>query len=332
MWSSFEKPDNWSTIALGAVSIFLGYLLVKKAYSTALSHTENAPSRTTCENLVELYVFPCSQNVISASPASSKIQLYCRMAGIPHKLRPAEIGKNPKGKVPYILHDNKLIGDSELIIRYFENSYDLNRMSVCNAVKPFSVNKVPKFIPYPDLSLEQQAVSDLVRVTCESDLYWTLISTRWMGEWGVTKSEDNWNTTKRLYFGAIPALIRWALVPFIRAKTLRDAYAVGLARHSPDDQIYLARRLFKGLSTQLGDKDYFLGDIVSNVDAAAYAILENFICTAATWPNPFTEFLTNECPNLSAYVARLRSTFFEDFTDGSIYLTERIQGEIIMKM
>lgn len=253
------------------------------------------------------------------------------MAGIPHKLRPAEIGKNPKGKIPYILHNNNLIGDSELIIRYFENSYDLNRMSVSNAVKPLNNNTIPKFIPYPDLSPEQQAVSDLVRVTCESDLYWTLVSNRWLGEYGVSKSEANWNTTKRLFFGPIPALIRWALVPFIRAKTMRDAHSVGLARHSPDDQIYLARRLFKALSTQLGDKNFFLGDIVSNVDATAFGLLENLISTTATWPNPFTEFFTNECANLPAYVTRLRSTFFEDFTDGSLSLTERSKGEIIMK-
>jgi hypothetical protein len=51
------------------------------------------------------------------------------------------------------------VGDSELIIRYFENSYDLCSMSVVNAVTPYSDHKtVPKFIPYPQLSPEQQAV------------------------------------------------------------------------------------------------------------------------------------------------------------------------------
>jgi hypothetical protein len=53
---------------------------------------------------------------------------------------------------------------------------------------------------------------------------------------------------------------------------------VGLARHSPDDQIYFGRRLFKALSALLGEKAFFLGAIVSNVDATAYAILGTDEC------------------------------------------------------
>lgn len=60
---------------------------------------------------------------------------------------------------------------------------------------------------------------------------------------------------------------------YASAAVMRDAWAVGLARHSVEDQRYFGRRIFKALSVQLGDKDFFLGDIISNVDAIAYGAL-----------------------------------------------------------
>jgi hypothetical protein len=55
---------------------------------------------------------------------------------------------------------------------------------------------------------------------------------------------------------------------------MRDAYAVGLARHSVEDQRYFGRRLFKALSVQLGESHFFLGNnIISNVDSIAYSAL-----------------------------------------------------------
>jgi hypothetical protein len=54
---------------------------------------------------------------------------------------------------------------------------------------------------------------------------------------------------------------------------MRDAYAVGLARHAPEDQVWFGRRILQALSAQLGKKDFFLGDFVSGIDCIAYSAL-----------------------------------------------------------
>ena len=142
------------------------------------------------------------------------------MSGIPHNVLLADLGANPKGKIPYIKHGGKLIGDTELIIRYLENSFDVKAMA---AKAKSAYTGATAFVPFDDLSPSDQAISDLVRLTCESELYWALVSIRWLGAVGISASEENWYTAAKNYFGDLPLALRLAFVPMIRANVAKDA-------------------------------------------------------------------------------------------------------------
>src|SRR3954469_19785882 len=55
------------------------------------------------------------------SPFCTKLECYLRMAEIPYKTAAMQLGKAPKGKIPYIARgDGTLVGDSQLIIEELE--------------------------------------------------------------------------------------------------------------------------------------------------------------------------------------------------------------------
>src|SRR5262245_38562720 len=59
----------------------------------------------------------------NVSPFCTKLECYLRMAEIPYKTASMQIGKAPKGKIPYVeLPDGKRMGDSHLIIDHLERA------------------------------------------------------------------------------------------------------------------------------------------------------------------------------------------------------------------
>src|SRR5687768_686806 len=57
------------------------------------------------------------------SPFCTKLETYLRMTRISHEIRDADLRKAPKGKVPYVDIDGKLIGDTRLIIDYLNRKH-----------------------------------------------------------------------------------------------------------------------------------------------------------------------------------------------------------------
>jgi len=254
--------------------------------------------------------------------------LYARVAGIPHTVGDVNHGQNSKGKAPYIVHGGKVIADSQLIIRYFENSFDLVAMA-----KKVREPQQPEFVPFCDLSPEDQAKSDAVRILCETEIYWSIASIRWLGVAGITQTESSWHTTVEKYFGKLPAALRFFLVPWLRVTLARDAYGYGFARHSPKDQIYLAKRAIKALSVLLGREKFFLGsNIVSEVDCVAHAMIENISGEKDAWPNALSEFIISECKNLVEFEERVKGFYCNDLDPKKLDVPPGCdRGEIILK-
>jgi glutathione S-transferase len=62
-------------------------------------------------------------NTPNLSPFCTKLECYLRMAEIPYKTAAMQLGKAPKGKIPYVvLPDGKAMGDSQLIIEHLERA------------------------------------------------------------------------------------------------------------------------------------------------------------------------------------------------------------------
>lgn len=302
---------DWRITALTVLCGAQMYNTIKKTFNVPWSYPENVVTKGSSASLVTVYVFKGSGVTVSSSPFSSKIEMYCRLAGIPHEIKEADYNKAPKNKTPYIEHDGNMVGDSELIIRYLENTFNVSYMSGLDGAKN-------PFIPFAKLNAADRARSELIRVLCEETLYWGIMSIKWAGKAGICKTETAWHNTVENYFDAIPAAMRGAITSMIRVDVLRDAKGQGLNRHSPDDQLYLMKRAVETLSTSLGKQSFFLGAAPTECDCIAFATLDCLL-DDSHWPNELTDFLRDECPNLVRYHRFIRDTVFEDMQVGDKY-------------
>ena len=68
--------------------------------------------------MLTLYQTQRAWNAPNISPFCTKLETYLRMADIPYTIAPGNFPfqKAPKGKVPYILFEGRLISDSSRII------------------------------------------------------------------------------------------------------------------------------------------------------------------------------------------------------------------------
>jgi hypothetical protein len=271
-----------------------------------INEIEFPPFDRSDDPVVHAYVLKGDGKSISSSPFSIKLSSYLRLTGIPHTIHEGDIMRAPKGKIPYIIHQGQVISDTQLIIRYLENTFNLETM--------LKENK-NNFLLYSQLTVQEKALCEMIRLTCEGQLYWAIISIRWLGSSGVSGLESNWHQTVKSYFDAIPTIIRSAFTSMIRVNIYHDARAFGLTRHSAQDQCYLLSRTLDSLSALLDQKLFFLGEIPTECDCIAYGTLQA-LCQDEEWPNPLTSYLYQSCSNLVAYTSRMRKILYPDHIPG----------------
>lgn len=216
----------------------------------------------------------------SASPFVNKLVMWLRMAGIPYTLgEPKGPPASKTGKVPYIVKaDGAVVADSSVIIATLaaERGIDLGG--------PFG--------------REERAQLTAIQRLCEDSLYWTIVYFRWIDPAG-------WQITQPAYFSFIPALVRWAVTPFIRRSVGRSLFGQGLGRRSAGEVAAVGIADLDALVGLLGEQDYLLGR-PTVADAIAWGMLAGFFGTP--YADPVTMHARAQ-PTLAAYVTRMNARF-----------------------
>src|SRR5262245_31449466 len=103
------------------------------------------------------------------SPFCTKLETYLRATATPHKVETADFRKAPKKKIPFVLLDGALVGDSQLIIN------ELERRAGDKALDH-------------GLSPRDVAIGHATRRMIEEGLYFVGLHMRWVDEggWKVT--------------------------------------------------------------------------------------------------------------------------------------------------
>ncbi len=233
--------------------------------------------------MIKLYQYEPALGLPNASPFCMKLETYLRMAQLPFvapmiKLR--DIGRAPKGKLPYVQDGTAFLADSNLIIDYLKTTYG-DRLDVW-------------------LSNEQRAVALAFQRLLEENLYWALLYSRWIEPQG-------WAVTKNAFFGKLPAPLRWVIPTLARRGMHQQLHGQGMGRHSTQEIYAIAARDITALSDFLADKPYFMGDEPCALDASAYAFLANIV-----WV-PMASALQQHAlqyPRLEVYCRRMRSRYY----------------------
>src|SRR5882672_9312533 len=133
--------------------------------------------------MIKLYQFAPAFGLPNGSPFCMKLETYLRMTGQRFELvSNGNVLKAPKGKLPYIEDNGKLICDSTLIVDYLKATYH----------DPLD----------GWLSAEQKAIALAFQRLLEENTYWAVIHTRWV-------EPEGWAKTRIAFFGALPRPLKW---------------------------------------------------------------------------------------------------------------------------
>jgi glutathione S-transferase len=228
--------------------------------------------------MITFHTFAGRYGLESLSPFCMKAEVYLKLMKLEYERKVGGNPRNaPKQKLPMIEDDGTIVCDSTAIIEHLEKK-----------------SKTPLD---GGLSDADWARARVIQRTLEEGLYFVVLWSRWA-------EDEGWNVTKG-FFDAIPAAVRWAIVPFVRKQVVNAAYAQGTGRHSRDEIYELGKRDIKAFATLLGDSKYVLGDRVRTVDCCAYAFCANILVPPIETP---MKDYAKTFPQLSAYVERMKET------------------------
>jgi len=230
--------------------------------------------------MITLHTFGPNFGLPDPSPFVTKADVLLKMSGVPFKTCIGNLRRAPKGKMPFIEDEGRIIGDSTFIRLHLEKKYGVN---FDNA-----------------RSSNDKGVAWAVDKMLEDHLYWAVVQERWMDDANFTKGPAH-------FFDPVPSLIRPLITRFVRRDIRKTLHAHGLGRHTTEESTELAARAIKAIAEILGDKPYLLGSSKCGADATVFAFVIGIL-------NPFFDSpmrkYAEQHANLAAYGDRLLKEFY----------------------
>ncbi len=230
---------------------------------------------------IKLYQFAPAFGLPNTSSFCLKLETYLRMVDLPFEpVYTIEMGKAPKGKMPYIEDGESKIGDSNFIIDYLKQTYG-DRLDA-------------------NLTPPERAISLAMRRLIEENLYWVMVHDRWM-------EPANWETTKVVFFKDLPPILRSIVPNIARQDIKKQLQGHGMGKHSSAEIYAIGLADLGALSDFLADKPFFLGSDPTTLDASAYGILANIL--GSPFDSPLKERV-RQLNNIVAYCDRMRDRYY----------------------
>jgi glutathione S-transferase len=236
--------------------------------------------------MITLYQAPPAWGLPNVSPFCFKVETYLRMAGLPYRTALGDTRKAPKGKIPWIDHDGKEVGDSTFIIDYLKQRFG----------DPLDAK----------LTAEQHATGLVVQRMIEEGLYFVALYARWI-------EDDGFEGMKTALFGGypIPPVIKSILPHAFRNKTRKQLHLQGTGRHSRAEVYEIGRRDLVAFSQLLGDKKFFFGDEPTSYDACYAAFLGAIL--KPPYENPLRKS-AHDLASLPRYFDRMWQRYYSDWS------------------
>jgi len=242
-----------------------------------------------------LYQFSRTPILPSLSPFCFKVETWLRLTGVKyenvdHKLKL----RSAKGQLPFVELNGEEIADSTLIISKLGQHFGCD--------------------PDAQLSKEEKNVSHALISMIENHLCWVYVYWR-------SKNPDSMIKGFKLSLqhalgSKIPnALLNMYFKFSYSRKGAKKVKAHGLGVHSPEEIFEFGKQDLKVLEETIGDKDFFFGDKISNLDVVAFSHLCQIFYVDKTVDYELRDWMTENCPSLVGLINRLKERCFPDWDD-----------------
>jgi glutathione S-transferase len=235
---------------------------------------------------ITLFGFGPGFGLPEMSPYVTKTELQLQMARIPYRKERSTPDQSPKGQLPFIDDDGERVADSTFIRAHLERRYGVDL----------------------DAPLDERTRAEAwaVERMIENHFGWASVHARWL-------DPDNFAKGPGRFFDGAPEAVRAKLREDVQARVAANVRAVGIARHAPDQIVWLADRSLRALSTILGEKPYLFGDRPCGVDATAFGALAGIL--TPFFDSPLRR-RAESYASLVAYVDRMMARYYPEHAWG----------------
>ena len=236
------------------------------------------------KDLVYLVQPNAAPTIRSTSPFALKLETWLRLTGIPYETR-YSLRPNARGQTPFIEYNGWQYPDTDLIIKFLTKEKDVS----------------------PDKGIEGGAMAHATRVMLEQH-------TTAIGFYRRYSLHCDEVMQKTVYMDAVP----FGFVPILRRllpMVVRLRFHLqGISRHTEEDIIRFSFDDLRAISTFLGEKKFYLGDDKpTSIDCTIFGHLAQFLYFPIDFPQK--AFMKEECPNLAAYMDRMRDRLWPDWKE-----------------
>ena len=233
--------------------------------------------------MISLYTFGANFGLPDSSPFVHKAMALLKIAQLPHEIKvvsPKDLGKAPKGKLPYIEDAGEIVADSAFIRWHIEQKYgyDFDR----------------------GLSKTEKATAWALEKMLEDNLYWLMVDVRWLDDANFAKGPAH-------FFDGLPPIVRNLVRLMVRSKQRKTLNAHGIGRHTAAEKLAIAKQDIASVAALLDDKPYLFGNEPCGADASAYAFMAGVLCPH--FESPIRDSAESHA-NLVAYVHRMKTRYF----------------------
>lgn len=229
--------------------------------------------------MLKLITFKPCLGVRAPSPFALKADALLAMSGLPYERVFGDLRKAPRGKLPVLDDNGKLIPDSGLIQRYLETE---------------------KGIDFDGgLTKEQLASATAIRGMLEYHFYFIAANFRW---------GDHPEAIQEAFFDLVPKPLRRIVFKGVDRTRSKTMYLQGTGRYTRDELIASGTADIDAMAILLGNKPYLFGDRPTSIDASLFGALENVITFEVDTP---LKQAAIQHDNLVAYCDRFRGEFFD---------------------
>jgi glutathione S-transferase len=218
----------------------------------------------------------------SLSPFCTKLETYLRVQEIPYKDGKLARGEAPKGKIPYVNLDGKIMGDSQLVIEELERRLvAANRRALDGGLSP-----------------RDAAIARVTRRAIEEGFYFNLVYLRW-------ELDDGFGAVREEFKKLLPGFV----VSLIRRHMRKKLDGQGTGRHTRDEVMAIGAADLDAIAELLGDGPFFFGEAPRVIDCTLYAFVDSIL--GFPIDSPIKARLASHA-NLVAYRARIRERWWKD--------------------
>ncbi len=237
--------------------------------------------------MIKVHKFGPQFGLPDASPFVMKVETYLRLTGQKYEAIASDVRKAPRGQLPYVDIDGKIIPDSTAIVDHLE----AGRSEKMDA----------------RLDAKQRAVSQAFKSMLEEHLYFGILHLRWATDDGWAVFEPS--LREMLGKMGVPGFLRGMVAGSARKQVSGRAHRQGIGRAPREEIVGSCKKIVDALADQVGDGPFFWGDAPATIDATAYAFAAGTLCPA--FDNELRKHAASK-PTLVAYADRIKTKYWND--------------------